>query len=150
MLIFLEWKNHFQKYFYDSLSVINDFGKCCYVFPQVDVGDKWYDFSDDYELINARGHAKPGVSQGLRMFIDVEAFETVSSVMGSKGFRAAISDPLDVPFMSYDGFYLATGNNYIPSISNLVGDFQMSVLSHMKKNDTKKLVLAAMALRTQR
>ena len=122
----MEWQYQYQKYFYHSLSVINDFGKCCYVFPQVDVGDSWYDFSDDFELINARGHAKPGVSQGLRMIIDVEAFETVSSDMGSKGFKAAISDPLDIPFMTYDGFYLATGNHhYYMIFENLFNKFPL-------------------------
>ena len=118
MLVFLGWKSRYTRVFYNSYTAVTDYGKCCYLSPQFEFEtNRTIDyvasdsFSDFVDFVNSHGgDAAPSVSQGLRGFIDVEAFETASNGMGSSGFRVSVGHVLDKPLMNYNAIYVSPGN----------------------------------------
>ena len=45
MIVFAEWKSTYQKHFFRSLHYVNDYGKCCYIVPQLDFESQNADLS---------------------------------------------------------------------------------------------------------
>ena len=56
------------------------------------------------------GNSAPSIAQGLRGFFDVEAFDSASDGMGSKGFRVSVGHVLDKPLSNFHAIYIETGN----------------------------------------
>ena len=94
IVVFLEWKSQDKRLFYKSWDSINDYGKCCYIVPQLDFEDPQKMVKGKYsaeDWLNMKeGNAKPSISQGLRGFMDAEVYENAGDSMGSQGFRVSV------------------------------------------------------------
>ena len=115
----LGWKQDPKRPFFAAYKRITNDGVCCHITPQFDFYNQTGNEAE--RLTNFAGYpntltvshesASEGVHTGLSLLLDVESFEAMGGgpVSGQVGFKMALADARDVPFVKDQMSYIAPG-----------------------------------------
>lgn len=111
-IIFSEWKSTYIKVMEPVTVDITDWGYSCSIIPYLD-----YEHQGEFTASDAikiqKGGGRSGASLGLRMLIDVEAYEYSDFNFGSTGIKVGFGDATEKPTFTRDGLYAQPGTESI-------------------------------------
>ena len=110
----LEWNQKYHRKFFNSYSVLTDYGACCLLLPYLDfINPATKDLNaTEYrakDFLSMFHGAKNGLKHGLKVILDLESFDYAYFPRESEGFLVALTDSADQPVINQDGFYIAPG-----------------------------------------
>ena len=123
-----EWKKGTKRPFYKAHKRVTDNGICCHIVPHLDF-EMGQTGNEPERMTSYAGYshhlndiplgASAGVSNGLVLLLDAEIFESepIYSV-GEVGFKLALADARDVPFLGDQFSYIAPGMKTTMTLSN--------------------------------
>ena len=118
LIKFPGWKREPVRPFFAAYKQITNDGVCCHIIPQIDFysqtgkePERMTHFSGHpLRLMEINESTRVGVHNGLTMLLDVEAFEAMAGTSsGQVGFKMALSNARDVPFIKDHMSYIAPG-----------------------------------------
>ena len=126
MNVFIQWKGIHEKMFVQTFPGKTDWGVCCVLVPYLEFENaKTSDgkYFDENVLWSNKllGHARNGISKGIWMFLDLEAYEYADYVRaGSTGLRICIGHADDKQTIGQYGSLIRTGDipTYIDNFDN--------------------------------
>ena len=109
-----EWSQKAHRKFFDSYSVLTDYGACCLILPYLDfINPATKDLNpNEYrakDFLSTFHGAKNGLKHGLKIILDLESFDYAYFQRESQGLLVALTDSADQPIINQDGFYIAPG-----------------------------------------
>ena len=121
LILHTEWQKKIERPFFKAHKRVTDNGMCCHIVPHLDFKDR-EEGNEPEQMTSYAGHlddlndipmgASAGVNNGLSLLLDAETFDYEPNYyVGEVGFKLAVADARDVPFIGDMFTYFVPGYN---------------------------------------